>query len=284
MRSGTDAASLDARFAAAMAQPDARLDLAYAALLIATNVYPTLDIEAYLRRLDALAAALRARLPGELSVVDRIGALNRFLFEEHGFRANVDDYYDPRNSCLNQVLDRKLGIPITLSLIYMEIGRRIGLSLHGIGFPGHFLVRCALREGLLVLDPFDGGRSLSIDELRRRLEALLHRDVAPGSVAAHLTGASPREMLARMLRNLKAIYTERQDHLRALPFAHWITLATPDNVDAVRDRGIAYMKLDCFRAALTDLERYLELAPAANDHDEIRGHVVQLRRSAARLN
>lgn len=284
MLSAPDASSLDARFAAAMASPDERIDLAHAALLIAVNVHPNLDVDACLRRLDALADALRARLPDNLPAIDRIGALNRFLFHEQGFRANVDDYYDPRNSCLNDVLDRKVGIPITLSLIYMEVGRRIGLSLQGVGFPGHFLVRCALSEGLLVLDPFDGGRSLGIDELRRRLEELLHRDVAPGDVAAYLAGASPREMLARMLRNLKAIYTERQDYLRALPFAHWITLAVPDNVDAVRDRGIAYMKLDCFRAALSDLERYLELAPAANDHDEIRGHVVQLRRSAARLN
>lgn len=279
-----DASSLDVRFAAAIAQSDERIDLAHAALLVAANVYPNVDVDAYVRRLDALADALRARLPAGMPLVERIGALNRFLFEEQGFRPNVDDYYDPRNSCLNEVLDRKLGIPITLSLVYMEVGRRIGLSLQGVGFPGHFLVRCALPEGLLVLDPFDGGRSIGIDELRRRLEELLHRDVAPGSVAAHLIGASPREMLARMLRNLKAIYNERQDYLRALPFAHWITLVTPDNADAVRDRGIAYMKLDCFRAALTDLERYLELAPAANDHDEIRGHVVQLRRSAARLN
>lgn len=284
MAPATDASSLDARFAAAMAQPDERIDLARAALLIAANITPALDVDAYLQRLEGMADALRARLSADLPVVERIDALNRFLFEEQGFRPNVDDYYDPRNSCLNEVLDRKLGIPITLSLVYMEIGRRIGLSLQGIGFPGHFLVRCALPEGLLVLDAFDGGRSLGIEELRRRLEELLHRDVAPGSVAAHLTGVSSRMMLARMLRNLKAIYTERQDYLRALPFAHWITLAMPDNADAVRDRGIAYMKLDCFRAALTDLEHYLQLAPAANDHDEIRGHVVQLRRSAARLN
>lgn len=277
-------AAVDERFARLMGRGDKRIDLSEAALLIACNVYPDLDVEAYLARMEDLAARLSSQLTGRESVAERIVALNVFLFEDEGFKPNVEDYYDPRNSFLNEVLDRRLGIPISLSLLYMEVGCRIGLQLDGVCFPGHFLVKCALEQGLVVLDPYSRGASLTLAQLQERLSDLQRGPVGRGSVANHLQTAHRREIVARMLRNLKSIYIEREDYLRALPFAHWIMLASPDSPDAVRDRGMTYMKLECFRAALGDLEKYLELAPAANDHDEIRSHVVQLRRSAARLN
>ncbi|HZP87245.1 MAG TPA: tetratricopeptide repeat protein [Burkholderiales bacterium] len=276
--------SLDERFAQLMAQADSGLDVLEAALLIAKNIYGDLDVDAYRARLEAMAQCLRDQLDSDASGAERIVALNRFLFEDQGFRPNIDDYYDPRNSFLNEVLDRRVGIPISLSIVYMEVGRRIGLSLEGVSFPGHFLVKCPLEQGLVVLDPYSGGASLTMKDLQERLRDLQAGEVSRNAVPNYLVTAKRHEIVARMLRNLKSIYLQRQDYLRALPFIHWMILASPDNAEAVRERGMAYMKLECFRAALTDFERYLELAPAANDSEEIRGHVVDLRRSAARLN
>jgi regulator of sirC expression with transglutaminase-like and TPR domain len=276
--------SPEARFQEIIKRPDESVDLAEAALLIAKSAYPDLDVGRYLARIEELARDMRARVPEDSTEAELISALNRFLFEEQGFGPNVEDYYDPRNSYLNEVLDRRVGIPITLSILYIEVGRRVGLPLQGVSFPGHFLVKCKLAEGMVILDPYCGGISLSLQDLQHRLREARGGEVSRAIVAGMLVSASKKDILVRMLRNLKAIYLEQKDYARALSIIDWIVVLLPAEAGEVRDRGFAYLKLECFRAALEDLERYLQMAPAADDLDEIRGHVVGLRRSTARLN
>ena len=274
----------EARLREMIERPDEAVDLAEAALLIAKNIYQDLDVGHYLARIDELARGMRARVPEDSSDAELIPALNRFLFEEQGFGPDVQDYYDPRNSYLNEVLDRRVGIPISLSILYMEVGRRVGLTLHGVSFPGHFLVKCKLAEGMVILDPYCAGISLSLQDLQHRLREAQGGEVSRAIVAGMLVSASKKEILARMLRNLKAIYLERKDYARALSIIDWTVALTPGEAAEVRDRGLTYLRLECFRAALENLERYMQMAPAAADLDEIRGHVVGLRRSTARLN
>jgi regulator of sirC expression with transglutaminase-like and TPR domain len=163
--------------------PDEDISLAEAALLIAGHGYPDLNVAAYLSRIEELAYMLRLRIDEEYSVTERISALNQFLFGELGFAANTDDYYDPRNSFLNEVLERRTGIPITLSVIYLELGRKVGLPLHGVSFPGHFLVKCAVPEGAVVLDPYSGGISLGLPDLQKRLREVQGGEVSRAIIA-----------------------------------------------------------------------------------------------------
>ena len=273
------------RFRQIVCGPDEEINLAEAALLIASDEYCDLDIAAYLARLDTMAATLRRRLRADISPADTIIALNRFLFDEHGFSGNAADYYDPRNSFLNEVLDRKLGIPLTLALIYMEIGRRIGLPVYGVSFPAHFLVKCPLREGTVVLDPYAKGISLSLDDLKQRIRSL-HDGVEPPKsvIAGMLAAASNKEILVRMLRNLKGIYSNRKQWDKALAATEHIIGVMPDLAGEYRDRGMIYLSLECFRAALFDLQAYIKMLPAAADADTVRQRVVELQRMAARLN
>jgi regulator of sirC expression with transglutaminase-like and TPR domain len=273
------------RFGRIVAGADEGIDLAEAALLIAAEEYRDLDIAGYLARLDEMGAALKRRLRPDISHADRIIALNRFLFEEHGFTGDAANYYDARNSFLNEVLDRKRGIPITLALVYMEIGRRIGLSLRGISFPAHFLVKCALREGTVVLDPYARGASLSFDELRQRVKAL-RNGVEPtkSMVAAMLTSAGNKEILARILRNLKGIYSHHNEWMKALMASDRIIDVIPGAAEEYRDRGMIYLNLECFRAALFDFQSYLKMLPVARDADTVRRKVAELQAVASRLN
>ena len=268
-----------------MGRPDDDIDLAEAALLVAAEEDPELDIPGYLAQLDALAETLRRRLAPDLPVQQQIEALNRYLFEELGFRPNPADYYDPRNSFLNDVLDRRLGIPLTLSIVYIEVGRRLGLPLSGVSFPGHFLVRCAVSGGMVIIDPYSSGISLSIEDLRDRLKLLKGDDVpSEEQVAAMLGAAAKSDVLVRMLRNLKAIYANRGDLERALSCSQRILLIAPDNADELRERAALYLQLECFQAAIADFERYLERSPDAADAQEVREQLVELRRNAPRLN
>jgi regulator of sirC expression with transglutaminase-like and TPR domain len=273
-----------AQFEDLLNRPEDEIDLAQAALVIAKNAYPHLDVASYLQRIDALARRLQAALPEDMAAAERIVALNRFLFEEQGFAPSIDDYYDPRNSFLNEVLDRRVGIPITLSILYIEVGRRIGLPLRGVSFPGHFLVKCTLDEGTVILDPYCGGISLTVKDLQQRLREVRGGEVSRAIIAGMLVAANKKEILARMLRNLKAIYLDRCEYARALSAIEWLIAVMPAEASEVRDRGLTYLRLECFRAALNDLERYLQMAPAAEDLHEIRHQIVELRRTAARLN
>jgi len=264
--------------------PEEAIDLAETALLIATHAYPDLDVAHHLARIEVLAKTLESRIQPDSGPSQRILALNQYLFAELGFAANEKDYYDPRNSCLNEVLDRRVGIPITLSLLYMEIGARIGLPLEGVSFPGHFLVKCALPEGTVVLDPYAGGISLGVADLQKRLRDVRGDEDSNAIVTSMLSAAGKKEIVLRLLRNLKAIYLRSQQFDRALPILDWIIATVPDQPPELRDRGMIYQELECSRAALADFERYLELFPGCDDRDEVRARIIELQRQSARLN
>ena len=267
------------------ALPPEQISLAKAALLIAKDAYPDLDVTAYLARLDDMALTLRRRLRADISVNDKLKLFNHYLFEELGYAGNNADYYDPRNSYLNDVIERKLGIPISLSVLYIEVGRRLGLKLSGVSFPGHFLVKCTTRDGAIVLDPYAKGISLGIKDLQSKLAALANgAEITPESVMPMLASADHKEILARMLRNLKAIFVQQQEHTRALDAVERIILLAPDAPDEIRDRGLIYSELECFRAALADLECYLKARPHAADVREITRRVAELRLLSSRLN
>lgn len=264
--------------------PDGDISLAEAALLIAGHGYPDLNVAAYLSRIEELAYMLRLRIDEDDSVPERVSALNQFLFGELGFAPNTEDYYDPRNSFLNEVLERRTGIPITLCVIYMELGRKIGLPLQGVSFPGHFLVKCAVPDGAVVLDPYSGGISLGLPDLQKRLRDVRGGEVSRAIVAELLVSASNKQIIVRLLRNLKAIYLRKHNLDQALPIMDWIIATVPEEAQELRDRAMIYQELECARAALADFEEYLKRSPSCDDAGDIRRRILELQRDASRLN
>ena len=260
------------------------IDLAQTALALALHASPGLDIPRYLERIAGLGIALRARVAPDASVAERIGALNHYLFGELGFAPNRDDYYDPRNSFLHEVIERRVGIPITLSVLYMEVGRHLDLQLEGVSFPGHFLVKCAMGEDAVVLDPYSGGISLGMADLQQRLRDVQGGEVSRAIIASLLVAAPRKDIIVRMLRNLKAIYLREQKLEPALAVLDALVAAAPAEAAERRDRGVVYQQLDCFAAAADDFEGYLGAVSRAADADDIRARIVELRRQAARLN
>ena len=260
-------------------------DLAVGALLIARDEYKTLDVAEYIDRLDEMAADIRRRLCDADDPIAILEMMNHKLFTELEFSGNVDDYHDPRNSYLNDVLDRRLGIPITLSLIYIEVGRRLGLNIDGVSFPGHFLVRCRTDDGIVVLDPFYKGTSLGEEDLARRLESVVPGLDNPRSILGQLLASvGSREILARVLRNLRGNFIEQGQDERALGAAHKICLLLPQNAEEIKFRGYLYGRLECPRQAMEDYVRYLRLAPDASDAETIRGMVTALAGTAGSIN
>lgn len=261
-------------FRQAVDRPEAQIDLGRAALTIALSDYPDLDIAAYLARIDELAVEVLQQGGSGGDVVPSIAALNDVLFHRHGFRGNREHYYDPKNSFLNEVLDRKTGIPISLSVLYMEVAQRIGLELNGIGFPGHFLVQCASpREGI-VIDPFDRGEIKSREELGRMIERLYGRGTALRP--QFLKPTSQREILKRMLGNLKGIYLKDNELVKLLGVLDRMIILEPAAAGEIRDRGAVYLRLECYPQARSDFETYLRLAPQAEDATTVREQLVSL--------
>jgi len=262
-----------------------QFNLAEASLMLAQDVYPGIEISAYLERLDDIAAAIRGRLAGDAFAEQKVLALNYYLFNDMRFCGNVEDYYDPRNSYLNEVIERRTGIPITLSILYLEVGKRIGLNLKGVSFPGHFLVKLNVRRGQLVLDPFTGGEAQSEAELRQRLAQVLpSRQAESTSLDPYLEAATPRDIVARVLRNLKNIYMQSGKLENALAVMHRMLLVVPESAEELRDRGLLYQQMECFRPALSDLQNYLRRRPEAPDAVEVHGKVVELKQACAKLN
>ena len=262
-----------------------QFSLAEACLLIAQDAYPELDVAEFLSRIDAIAAQVRARIPGDAFAEQKIVALNHHLFAELGFVGNVEAYYDPRNSYLNEVIERRTGIPITLSILYMELGRRLGLPLQGVSFPGHFLVKLRVKRGQLVLDPFLRGEPQGEEELKKRLTHVLPRgQQVVSDVAAYLEAATPRQITARVLRNLKGIYLKQGALEQALAVMNRMLLVVPESAEELRDRGLLYQQLDCFRPALADLQNYLRRRPEAPDAVDIHERIIDLKNAASRLN
>ena len=259
---------------------DAALPLLGTALLIARDEYPQLDADLYDTLLESHAEHLRA----EIEAIDawplKMQAINRHLFEELGYAGDHEQYYDPRNSYLNEVFERRLGNPISLALVQMEVARRLGVPLDGVSFPGHFLVRLPVDDGVLVMDPFNRGRPLDVDELRERARPHLGGDAPDDEALRHiLTPASHRGMLMRMLRNLHGVYAEAEDWERAVRCADRVLRLSPNNAESLRDRGLGYLRLGHTHGAREDLTRYLQLNPGAADSDALRERLIGLGRA-----
>ncbi len=262
---------------------DERIDLARAALAIARTEYPQLDPDSYLARLQGLAQRVRARLTRNPAPPETIASLNTVLFEEERFRGNVADYYDPRNSFLNEVLDRKLGIPITLALVYEEVARRIGLPLFGVGMPGHFLLKhYDVDGGQVILDPFHGGALLTPQECQQRLDQIYSGQRQLQS--EFLSSVSRRRWLTRLLNNLKTIYLSGRNFRKALVMADLILAIYPRSPEDVKQRAALRYNLGQMRNALLDFEDYLKMLPEASDADDIRAVILSIRRNLASRN
>ncbi len=262
-------------FREAIDRPEDQIDLGRAALAIAMQEYPDLKVDDCLSQLDGLGQAVELRIGDEKNPYRIIAALNTVLFKELGFEGNRSEYYDPRNSFLNDVITRKKGIPISLSVVYMEVARRVGLSLDGIGFPGHFLVKYDNDDVEILIDVFNGGEILAREDLDRMLQQLYRGQVSyqPGFVAA----LGKRDILRRMLNNLKWIYLERGEPLKTLSVLDHLVILDPGSTNEIRDRGLLYITLECYAQALEDLESYLRLAPDADDAPMIKAHIEAVR-------
>jgi regulator of sirC expression with transglutaminase-like and TPR domain len=280
-------------FEALIAGDDDAIDLAQAALLIACEEYPDLNIARYMAKLNHLALVvldvfglsiteLQAEIPTQLPPERILEAMNYVLFELEHFQGNSADYYNPRNSFLNDVLDQHTGIPITLSLLYMEVGKRLGLQIDGIGLPWHFIVRCRLPSDVIYIDPFTGGRILTEHDCHE----LVQRN-AKSKVKFNpywLEPVSKKQLLLRLLGNLKHIYIIQTDYVRALSICDRILLLALDSPTERRDRGAIHLQLKHYSRALRDLKAYIALAPHANDVNRIQRQIREIHQMLALLN
>jgi regulator of sirC expression with transglutaminase-like and TPR domain len=255
--------------------------LARCALVIAKEEYPDLDVDRYLTRLAELGSGASRWIGAAGNTVEQVQALSRFLFEHHQFAGNQDNYGDPRNSFLNDVLERKLGIPITLSVLYIEVGRRAGMKLEGVSFPGHFLVKATDDRGELIIDPFNEGTILDLEQLRARLKQVYGQPVELHP--AMLQAATSRQILSRMLRNLKNIYVAASDFMRAIAALDRILVLEPRSLEDMLERAKLYETLECFQAALEDLQSFLSIAPDHPIAEAAREGVMRLSRQVARI-
>ncbi len=253
-----------------------------AALALGLDEYPDLNIQAYLRKLDSLAASAEVLIGLDRNPVNVIEAINEVLFVQEGLRGNAEDYYDPRNSFLNEVLDRRLGIPISLSVIYIEVARRISFRIRGVGFPGHFLVKHSTSDRDIVIDPFNIGRILTANDCQELLDKA-HAGGASMS-PSFLHPMDKRSIITRMLYNLKGIYTQKEQHQKALAVIDKILLLNPAVPTEIRDRGLLYMQTSLFAKALADLDFYLKHAVGAEDRLNIENHIKILRNIVAASN
>lgn len=254
---------------------DEAIPLLETALLIARDEYPDLDPGQCRRALDDHAAAVRARLSGDADATTRLVALNRYLFDEVGFAGNHDHYEDPGNSYMNVVLDRRLGIPLSLAVVQIEVARRLDLHLDGISFPGHFLVRMPLAGGIVVVDPFNKGRPVGASELRERARPFLNdQEPDDAQLLEILSPASPRAILVRMLRNLKGLYAKSEDWPRLARCCDRLLKLHPGDGNELRDRGLAYLRLGHLSGARQDLSAYLSRFGEAPDAAAVREALI----------
>jgi regulator of sirC expression with transglutaminase-like and TPR domain len=269
-------------FAAIVQRPDPAVDLARAALLVAAGSDPRVDVDGQLHTLESWAATLRQRLEPGWNNLQKLARLRSFLFEELGFRGDAKDYFSPSNSLLHEVMERRLGVPLTLSIIFMELGWRVGIPFEGVGFPGHFLVRLTGEPRDLLLDPFNYGRTMQEEDCRKLLA-----EVTGGRLEFDgrlLASVSKHDMIARLLLNLKGAYLKANDDEGALAAVDRLLVLRPDDLDEVRDRGLLLYRLRRFGPALDALAGYLRRRPDAPDRETIARHVATLRQLVASLN
>jgi regulator of sirC expression with transglutaminase-like and TPR domain len=270
--------SLVLEYFSALVADDEGLPLTEAALSLAQDAYPDVDLQAVLAEIDTLVVRLRRRIADQASIAHKLHLLNRFFFRELGFAGNLNDYYDPDNSHLNVVLRKRRGIPITLAILFMEMGQQIGIPVRGVSFPGHFLLRVTTPAGEVMLDPTTGS-ALSEARMVEMLEPYVSRtaDSIASALRALLQPASPREIVARMLRNLKAVYLQTERWQRLLAVQERLVILLPDEIDEIRDRGFAYARLDYLRPAVDDLALYLGDRPDADDATLVETQLAELR-------
>ena len=265
---------------ASLVQDDNDFALFEAALSLAQDEYPELDMQASLGEVDQLLARLRRRLADDASALQRVRVLNQFFFTDLGFAGNVNNYYDPDNSFVPVMLRTRRGIPISLAVLWMELAQGLNLDAHGVSFPGHFMVKVSLPMGQAVIDPMSG-RSLSREELSELLEPYRRRsglvDEFEAPLGLYLQSATPRDIVARMLRNLKEIYRSQQDWQRLLAVQERLVVLLPESWSEYRDRGLAHAELGHHGEALADLELYLEHADKVVDVDQVVDQVKAIR-------
>lgn len=265
---------------ATLVADDTSLSLTEAAVAIAQDEFPQLDAQSVLAELDTLADRLKRRIPADAAPVQKLRFLNRYFFHELGFAGNLNDYYASGNSYVHEVLRTRHGIPISLAVIYLELAGQLGLVARGVAFPGHFLVKVRMPKGEVVIDPFTG-QSLSRDELDERLVPYKRRQGLQGEfdmpLGLFLQPASPREILARMLRNLKEIHRSAEDWPRLLAVQQRLVLLLPREWDEMRDRGLAQAELGVWDAAADDLDAYVAHSPQAEDRRAIAERAAELR-------
>ena len=267
---------------ASLVGDDDHLPLLEAAVSIAQDEFPELDVQTVLGDMDQLLARLRRRCPSDAGALQRLRALNQFFFRDLGFGGNVNNYYDPENSYLNVVLRTRRGIPITLAVLWLELAQGLGLKAMGVNFPGHFMVKVNLPNGQVVIDPFSG-QSLSREELSERLEPYKRRnglvDEFDVPVGLYLQAAPGRDILARMLRNLKEIHRTHEDWLRLIAVQDRLLVLLPDAWVEYRDRGLAWAEMGDARLAVQDLEIYVAHSDDALDREAMNSRMQELRRA-----
>ncbi len=271
-------------FSSLVGQGDRRaLPLLAAAALVPLYADAACDPQRTVEQVRIWGEQLRARMAADASALARLRPLNHFFFGELGFAGARRDYRAAENSYLHRVIERRCGLPITLSLLYMELGKAAALRLQGVCFPGHFLVKLRLADGTVFIDVFGGGTTLSLDDLHGRLQ-LASPQVTAAQLGPYLRAASDREILARLLRNLKAIHWEARDWPAALEVVNRLIAVVPDEPQERRDRASLFERLECPRAAAEDLVAYLSLSPTPRDAAEVRDRLARLQQAAARLN
>jgi regulator of sirC expression with transglutaminase-like and TPR domain len=280
MVSGSDRFRAD--FIQMLQRPDPAIELARTALLVAAESDPQVDVEGELRRLEAWGAELANRIDPAWNNLQKLARLRSLVFDDLGFRGDREDYFSPSNCLLHEVFKRRLGVPLTLSIVFLELGWRVGIPLEGVGFPGHFLVRLAGEPRDLLLDPFRRGMSVHEEDIRRIL-----LETTGGKIeldASLLASVGKREMIARLLHNLKGAYLRRGDDARALAAVDRLLVLDPANAEETRDRGLLLYRLNSHAQALECLSAYLDAAPDAGDRATIERHVAALRQFLASLN
>ena len=269
------------QYFSSLVQSDEHFPLLEAAVSLAQDEYPDLDVQQVLGDVDQLLARIKRRLPADASALQKLRLLNQFFFHDLNFGGNVNDYYDPDNSYLNAVLRTRRGIPITLAVLWLELASGLGLNARGVAFPGHFMVKVNLPKGQVVIDPFSG-QSLSREELAERLEPFRQRSTSSDDfevpIGLYLKSSPPREIITRMLRNLKDIHKTQEDLPRLLAVMDRLIVLQPEGWAEYRDRALVWAALGDEQHAVADLETYLTHAEDALDIDAMAERLAQLRR------